>query len=221
VAFGGRDVLTGIDLAVAEGEIVALIGHNGAGKTTLLRSVMGLLPHSGGRVIVMGAPVRFGSAVAVARSGLAFVPQRRNVFHDLTVGENLALARDAAGAGAAPLEVVHALFPILADRTRSLASQLSGGQQQMLALAIALLRRPKLILLDEPSTGLSPLLTEHVFHAVVTMRRETGTAFLIVDQNVNALLGLSSRAYVLKSGRLVFRGPAQDLAGSQTLWTMF
>ena len=142
-----------------------------------------------------------GGSVAVARNGLAFVPQSRNVFRDLTVGENLALARDAAGAMALPQDAAFALFPVLAERLDSLASELSGGQRQMLALAIALLRRPKLILLDEPSTGLSPILTEDMFRAVTTLRQDTGTAFLIVDQNINALLDLSTRAYVLKSGR--------------------
>jgi branched-chain amino acid transport system ATP-binding protein len=221
VAFGGRRVLHAIDLTVGAGEIVALIGHNGAGKTTLLRSIMGLLRPVGGRIVAAGAPVSAGRSAAVARAGLAFVPQGRNVFRDLTVAENLALSREAAGAAALPERVAFELFPVLAERRAQVAGSLSGGQQQMLGLGIALLRRPKLIMLDEPSTGLAPILVEEVFRAVATLQREYGTGFLIVDQNVRALLSLSQRVYVLKSGRVVHAGQAASLDDSETLWSLF
>jgi branched-chain amino acid transport system ATP-binding protein len=200
---------------------VALIGHNGAGKTTLLRTVMGLLRPEQGRITAAGAAVMPGGSAVVARRGLAFVPQGRNVFRDLTVAENLALSREAAGTAALPERAVFDRFPVLAERRGQVAGSLSGGQQQMLGLGIALLRRPKLIMLDEPSTGLAPVLVEEVFRAVATLQREYGTAFLIVDQNVRALLSLSRSAYVLKSGQVVYAGPSAGLSESETLWGLF
>lgn len=220
-AFGARRVLHDVDLAVGAGEIVALIGHNGAGKTTLLRSIMGLHRPVAGRITAAGLPVVPGRSAAVARAGLAFVPQGRNVFRDLTVAENLALSREAAGTRALPERAVFDLFPALAARRGQVAGSLSGGQQQMLGLGIALLRRPGLIMLDEPSTGLAPLLVEEVFRAVAATQREHGTAFLIVDQNVRALLRLSRLAYVLKSGKVVYAGRSAGLEEPETLWNLF
>ena len=221
VDIAGRQVLRDISLTVAPSEIVALIGHNGAGKTTLLRAVMGLQRPVAGGIGVLGRRVRFGGTEAVAKAGIALVPQGRNVFRPLSVAENLAIARSASGSEPLPDQVVFELFPALRDRLAAPAGSLSGGQQQMLGLAAALLRRPRLIMLDEPSTGLAPLLVADLFRAVAILRRDHGIGFLIVDQNVAMLLGFAGRAYVLKSGQIAYSGPAAGLADSATLWSMF
>jgi branched-chain amino acid transport system ATP-binding protein len=220
VAYGSSLALDGVSLSVARGEIVALIGHNGAGKTTLLRAAMGLVPIAAGAIRFNGRPARHGRTAELVRHGLAFVPQGRSIFRDLTVAENLAVALSGtARAGMSEADIL-ALFPMLAERRGQGAGSLSGGQQQMLALALALAKRPELILLDEPSTGLAPVLVESVFATLARLQDQLETAFLVVDQNIDRLLAVASRAYVLKAGRLVREGAARALA-SDDLWKLF
>lgn len=222
VGYRKKDVLHGVSLAVAEREVLALVGHNGAGKTTLMRAAMGLVPWSAGSVAFRGAAVSPGRVAATVGRGLAYVPQGRNTFRSLTVRENLDLAIEAAGPDAAArLDEIYAMFPILRDRLDLPAGKLSGGQQQMVALAMALVGGPRLVMLDEPSTGLAPVLVDEVFRRVVEMRDRLGISVLVVDQNVRRLLHIADRVAVLKSGTIVFDGPPQTIAGDEQLWRLF
>jgi branched-chain amino acid transport system ATP-binding protein len=201
----GADVLHDIDLVVEEGELVCLIGANGAGKTTLLRTVMGLLRPRGGRISFDGRSIGGLPTPAIARLGASLVPEGRGVFPGLTVLDNLRLAATPWGGAAAALARefarVFALFPILAERRDQLAWSLSGGQQQMLAIGRALVARPRLMLLDEPSLGLAPNLVEQVFDTLLDINRQ-GVAILLVEQNALMALEVSQRGYVLELGRI-------------------
>lgn len=222
VGYNHKNVLHGVSLTVGKAEIVALVGHNGAGKTTLMRSTLGLTPCSSGSVAFDGQPVTAGHVAQTVARGLAFVPQGRNTFRSLKVAENLDIAVNAAGPGAAArVDQVFAMFPILRERLAQPASKLSGGQQQMVALALALVRAPRLIMLDEPSTGLSPVMVDEVFRRVVEMRERFGISVLIVDQNVRRLLGIVDRVAVLKAGRKVFDGPPASITNDDQLWQLF
>jgi branched-chain amino acid transport system ATP-binding protein len=212
-------VLKGLSLAVPEGRIVALLGSNGAGKTTALKAISGLLPLEDGR-IAAGA-VRFrGEGLAgllphqIARRGVFLVREGRHVFEDLTVEENLSCAthaRRTRGGLAEALERVYAYFPTLAERRRQLGGYLSGGEQQMLAIGRALVAAPDLVLLDEPSLGLSPVLVKTIFSIVERINREQGTAILLVEQNAHLALEVASHGYILESGKVVLDGPAERL----------
>jgi branched-chain amino acid transport system ATP-binding protein len=220
--YGDKAVVHDVTLAVGAREIVALIGHNGAGKTTVLRTVAGLLPARSGRVTFDGREVRAGDTAALARAGLAFVPQGRNTFPDLTVAENLDIATARREDGRiVSLADIHGLFPPLAERGSAQASTLSGGQRQMLALACALLRQPRLVMLDEPSTGLAPVLVEDVFAMVALLRDQFGLGVLVVDQNARRLMALADRVIVLKAGEVVFSGSPAGLARDEDLWRLF
>jgi branched-chain amino acid transport system ATP-binding protein len=196
--YGSFEVLHGVGLDVPANDIVALLGHNGAGKTTLLRAVCGRLPSWSGSIKFAGRTLRY-------------VPQERNTFPHLSVEANLRLGAYPVPGGKAAfalrLEEVFGLFPILAERRRVSASVLSGGQRQMLAIGIALMTSPDLLLLDEPSTGLAPVVVARVFDTVQQMR-ELGISVLLVEQNVNEALRLASSAYVMQEGRVVFHAPA-------------
>ena len=222
VGYNQKNVLHGVSLTVNKAEIVALVGHNGAGKTTLMRSALGLTPSSSGSVVFDGQAVEAGQVAQTVTRGLAFVPQGRNTFRSLKVAENLDIAVNAAGPGAAArLDEVFAMFPILRERLAQPAGKLSGGQQQMVALALALVRGPRLIMLDEPSTGLSPVMVDEVFRRVVEMRERFGISVLIVDQNVRRLLGIVDRLAVLKAGRMVFDGSPASITNDNQLWQFF
>jgi branched-chain amino acid transport system ATP-binding protein len=211
--YGRIRVLRGIDLAVAEGELVALVGSNGAGKTTLLRTLSGVQPMSAGAIRFAGARIdRLASHVRVAR-GVVQVPEGRQVFAPLTVEDNLRLGAFRAGRArtAENLERMYALFPVLRERRALPAGGLSGGQQQMLALARALMAEPRLLLCDEPSMGLAPLMVEQIFATLAALRR-AGTTILLVEQNAAEALAIADRAYVLETGRIAFEGPAAELA---------
>ena len=222
VAYHQKDVLHGVSLGVGRAEIVALVGHNGAGKTTLMRAALGLAAHSAGSVVFDGQPVLPGRVAKTVGRGLAFVPQGHNTFRSLKVAENLDIAVNAAGpAAAARLEEVFAMFPILRERLQQAAGKLSGGQQQMVALALALVRGPRLIMLDEPSTGLAPVMVDEVFRRVAEMRQRFGISVLIVDQNVRRLLAIVDRVVVLKAGRKFFEGPPTSIEGDDQLWQLF
>lgn len=222
VGYSKKDVLHGVSLDVGAGEIVALIGHNGAGKTTLMRAALGLAPYRSGSVSFDGQPVLAGQVAATVGRGFAFVPQGRNTFRSLKVSENLDIAVSAGGADArARVESIFEMFPILRERLDQPAGKLSGGQQQMVALALALVRGPRLIMLDEPSTGLSPVLVDEVLRRVVEMRERFGISVLIVDQNVRRLLSIVDRVAVLKAGHKVFDGAPDEIAGDDRLWQLF
>jgi branched-chain amino acid transport system ATP-binding protein len=210
----GIAVLHDLSLHVDAGELVTLIGANGAGKTTTLKAIMGLLRLRGGSVRFAGAEIAGRQTADIARAGLALVPEGRGVFPGLSVMDNLRVAATPwNGAGRAvqdEIARVMALFPALAERRRQLAWSLSGGQQQMLAIGRALVARPKLMLLDEPSLGLAPRLVDEVFDTLVEINRQ-GVAMLLVEQNATLALEISARAYVIEQGRIVLENAASAL----------
>jgi branched-chain amino acid transport system ATP-binding protein len=212
--YGPLKVLRKVSLHVAAGEIVTLIGANGAGKSTLLRALAGLLAPTGGDVLLEGQPIRGLPAERVVDRGIALVPEGRQVFAAMTVRENLLLGgyvaarRGRGGQGtASALAEVHALFPVLRERDAQLAGTLSGGEQQMLAMGRALMTDPRLLMMDEPSMGLAPLVVRDIFRAVQRLRDE-GRTVLLVEQNARAALRIADRGYVIETGRLVLEGEA-------------
>jgi branched-chain amino acid transport system ATP-binding protein len=212
--YGHVAVLHGVSLSVPHGQMVAIVGPNGAGKTTLMGAVMGLLPRRGGVVRYQGAPA--GTTEALVTSGATLVPERRALFTDMSVEENLHLGfypRRRAGERDLDrlMREVFALFPRLEERRRQLAATLSGGERQMLALGRALMSGPRLLLLDEPSLGLAPMLVREIFRVLVDLRRR-GLSILLVEQNVRAALQISDYGYVLEMGVVVTEGPSTDLA---------
>lgn len=224
-AYGPMTVLRGVSLQVHEGRLVVLLGANGAGKTTLLRSISGLIPDQPekGEIRYDGRTITRWEPEAIARLGLAHVLDRRGVFPELTVEENLRLGaygRRDGGALRADLEWLYTLFPILAERGRQLAGLLSGGEQQMLVIARALLGRPSLIMLDEPSIGLAPRFVEQIFHTLGQIKAQ-GTALLLVEQNAHLALQVADYGYVLETGRLVLEGPPQALATNPNVQALY
>jgi len=218
-AHGGRRVLRDVDLDVKEGEVVAVLGGSGAGKSTLLRIVAGLVRPGAGKVEFQGADLARMAPHQVASLGIALVPEGRRVFPGLTVLENLRVGshlRSARRDRARNLERVYALFPRLAERPGQLAASLAGGERQLLAIARGLMAAPRLLLLDEPSLGLSPLLARHVLEAVVTIHRQ-GTTVLLAEQNAMLALGVASRACVLEMGSVVQAGSGAELIASAHL----
>jgi branched-chain amino acid transport system ATP-binding protein len=216
VHYGAIEALRGISLEVPAGQVVALIGANGAGKTTTLRAISKMLRPSGGAVRFEGEEVTHLPSHRLVARGMAHAPEGRGIFLNLTVKENLDLGAylrtDKAGV-ASDLERVFALFPILAERRTQVAGTLSGGEQQMLAVGRALMSRPKLMLLDEPSLGLAPQVVERIF-AVLREVNEGGVSLLLVEQNAHKALQLAHRAYVLETGSVVMRGTGKELLAS-------
>jgi len=213
VAYGGIQAVKGIDLAVGAGELVCLIGANGAGKTTTLKGVCGLLPVRSGSVHYAGDDVTGRPAFELVRRGLAMVPEGRGVFGALTIDENLAMgayARTDRQGVRADTERVFGLFPRLRERRRQTAGTLSGGEQQMLAMARALMSRPRLLLLDEPSMGLAPLMVQKVFETIVAVSKE-GVTILLIEQNAKLALEVSDRGYVMESGEITLSGDADTM----------
>lgn len=213
-SYSGIRALNGVSLTVSKGEMVALIGPNGAGKSTLLNVVSGLVRKSAGRVLFAGRDLAGLGAYEISRLGLLHVPEGRQILGDLTVQENLLLGVTALF-GRAPthtLDRIHELFPILAERRDQRAGSLSGGQQQMLAIGRALMGGPRLLLLDEPSLGLSPLMAGQVLAALRQLNSE-GLTTLLVEQNARQALRSTHRAYLLEQGRIVREGRSEDLAG--------
>ncbi|TMF47827.1 MAG: ABC transporter ATP-binding protein [Chloroflexi bacterium] len=203
--YGSTPVLTGVNLKVGEGEVVALMGRNGMGKTTLLRTVMGLLPARGGSIRWKGGQEISKLPTHLrARLGLGYVPQGRDIFPGLTVRENLRLGGMAAGHdGTRQLEDVLALFPMLPEKLSARGASLSGGQQQLLALARALVAGPKVLLLDEPSEGIQPSILEQIVERIRTINRQEGIAVLLVEQNIQFAAALADRAYIMNKGVVV------------------
>ena len=210
--YGHRRVLHEVDLSVEEGEIVAILGANGAGKTTTLRAICGAIQRVGQLTFLGRSLLRCGASDA-ARLGIAHVPEGRGTMGQLTVAENLqmgAYVRQDRGI-AADMERVFGYFPILKERRKQYAATLSGGEQQMLAIGRALMARPKLVLLDEPSLGLAPMIAQRIFELIATINRDSGAAVLLVEQNAVAALQISHRAYVLESGRVAVSGSSAEL----------
>jgi branched-chain amino acid transport system ATP-binding protein len=219
VRYGGFTALHDVSLTIAAGERVAMFGHNGAGKTTLLRCALGDVDEMEGSVDFLGETMAPGAVARNARRGIGFVPQGHNVFRDLSVMQNLGVA--GLVHEPAYIDEVYRLFPILAERRAQIASSLSGGQQQMLALGMALMTQPKVLLLDEPTTGLAPVIVQAMLRSLTEINRSTGTAIVIVEQNVAATLKVVDRAVVLKTGRVIFDGRSSELAAHEDLWSWF
>jgi len=217
VYYGAIHALKGISLEVKEGEIVTLIGANGAGKSTTLRTISGLLKPKTGSITFLGQDIEGVRAHEIVKKGISQVPEGRRVFAEMTVMENLDLGafvrKDKAGIQQ-DLKHVFELFPRLEERKNQSAGTLSGGEQQMLAMGRALMSRPKLLLLDEPSMGLAPLLIKEIFNIIVDINK-SGTTVLLVEQNANMALSIANRAYVLETGRITLSGSAKELAASE------
>ncbi len=205
--YGKSHILHGIDLEVNEGELVTLLGRNGAGKSTTLRSIMGLTPARAGHVKIFGTDSTHLPPFRIAGLGVGFVPEGRRVFSNLTVDENLKVPVDRPG----PWNIarIYEAFPRLAERRGHKGGQLSGGEQEMLSIARVLLLNPRLLMLDEPSQGLAPIIVQHVFDIIVAARNE-GTAVLLIEQNVRAAIRVADRAYVLDRGSITYSGAAAE-----------
>jgi branched-chain amino acid transport system ATP-binding protein len=206
----GENVVEGVDLEVGTGQAVAVIGSNGAGKTTLFRALCGMLPVSAGRVRFDGEDITGRPTHHVARAGLAYVPAERHLFPGMNVQENLLLGAYPGRPGPSAFELVFDLFPRLKERRRQPAGSLSGGEQQMLAVARALMSRPRLLLLDEPTTGLAPKLARSAYQALQALKG-TGVTLLVAEQQVPLALSLADRGYVLENGRIRLEGASEDL----------
>lgn len=219
VYYGAIHAIKGISLYVNEGEIVTLIGANGAGKSTTLRTISGLLKPKTGTITFLGNDIAGMPAHKIVAEGISQVPEGRRIFAEMTVMENLELGafiRDDTKTIAQDLKKVFQRFPRLEERKLQLAGTLSGGEQQMLAMGRALMSRPKLLLLDEPSMGLAPLLIREIFSIIVDINK-TGTTVLLVEQNANMALSIANRAYVLETGRITLSGDAKELAASEEI----
>ncbi len=216
--YGIVEVLFGIDLVVDEGEVVVVLGANGAGKTTTLRAISGMIP-STGSVMLHGESVSGRRPDQLVRRGIAHVPQGRGTVTALTVEENLRVGAYTRSDGEIDDDIArwYEMFPRLGERKDQLAGSMSGGEQQMLAIARALMARPTLLLLDEPSLGLAPLVTQEVFDRLRSITESTRTAVLLVEQNANLALDFAARAYVLEAGRIVVSGPASELQGDPAI----
>jgi branched-chain amino acid transport system ATP-binding protein len=221
--YGTRPVLMGVSAYVGEGEIVALIGHNGSAKSTLLKAVYGLVRIFGGQIRAAGRDITH-IAGPDRTTGLAYVPQGGGLFPDLTVSENLWLACHGIRARVDKerrIDEVALLFPRLRERREQLAGTLSGGEQQMLSVAMALVRRPKIMLLDEPSVGLSPVLVEQMLGTIAEIRQRLGCSVLIAEQNVRPALKIADRVYVMKLGQFSLEQRSADLLARDDLWSLF
>jgi branched-chain amino acid transport system ATP-binding protein len=218
--YGPIMAIRGVSLTVNEGEIVAVLGANGAGKTTLLKTATGALDSNKGQVLLDGEEIQCRDPDWVARKGIAHVPEGREVFPFLTVAENLAMGaynRRDDDAVAADTETVYGYFPALRELRGKMAAYLSGGQQQMLAIGRGFMSRPRLLMLDEPSLGLSPLLIQEIFAIIARLNREQGMTILLVEQNANVALRVSNRGYVMEVGGMVMDGQSADLLESEDI----
>ncbi len=216
--YGGASVLAGLSLTLAAGESLALLGRNGMGKTTLLRSIMGLTRQGGGRILLDGADISALSPNKRVEAGLGWVPQERNIFKSLTVEENLtAVARP----GPWGLARIYAMFPRLEERRANMGRQLSGGEQQMLAIGRALVLNPRLLLLDEPTEGLAPILVEEVLAAIGQVIRAEGMSAIVVEQHARKILGITDHAVILERGGVVHAGTSAALAADAALLERF
>jgi len=222
--YGKREVVHDVSLAVEAGEIVTILGHNGAGKTTILKSIFGLLRPYSGAVRLAGEDVTRQPCAARVRAGMSFVPAERPVFGELSVLDNLRLGAFSEPSSAARerrLEGVHELFPILAERAGQLAGTLSGGQQRALSIGMALMASPRLLLLDEPSLGLSPTLVRQTMQVLARLADEQSVSILMLEQNVVHALQIANRAYVVRSGRVLLEEGAAEMRNRGQWWDLF
>jgi branched-chain amino acid transport system ATP-binding protein len=213
VAYGGIQAVKGVSFEVRQGELVSLIGANGAGKTTTLKAITGIQPVAAGSIEYLGKPIKGQGAWDLARQGLVMIPEGRGTFTRMTITENLqmgAYTRNDEAEIKLDIEKVFGLFPRLKERASQLAGTMSGGEQQMLAMGRALMARPKVLLLDEPSMGLSPIMVDKIFEVVQGIHGQ-GTTMLLVEQNASRALGLADRGYVMESGEVTMSGPARQL----------
>ena len=219
-AYGKADVLNGVSLTVEPGRITCLLGSNGSGKTTLIRSILGLTPPRAGQVRFDGTDITGFSTHRIVAAGIACIPEGRKVFPKLTVAENLrigAYQERSADAIASRFEDIYRLFPRLAERRRNLGNQLSGGEQQMLAVGRALVLNPRVMLLDEPLEGLAPILVEELLAALTRIIRDEGTAAILVEQNAHKVLAVTDRAAILERGAIVHEGRSSDLLAERAV----
>jgi branched-chain amino acid transport system ATP-binding protein len=218
--YGQVNVLDGLDLEVNEGEIVVMLGANGAGKTTTMRAISGVMPRQG-VIEFEGRNIQKASPDTIVRAGIAQVPQGRGTFPELSVEDNLLagafVRKDRGPAIRADIDKWFEVFPRLAERRTQRAGSLSGGEQQMLAIARALMSRPKLLLCDEPSLGLAPLITQELFHVIERLNRDEGLSVLLVEQNANLAMHMASRVYLLETGTIVAAGSAAELSADDTI----
>ncbi|MGR3321549.1 MAG: ABC transporter ATP-binding protein [Pseudooceanicola sp.] len=216
--YGAIMALRGVSIDVEDGEIVTILGANGAGKTTLMKTIAGLMDPEKGTITFNGEPIAGLDPDRVVQKGIALVPEGREVFPYLTIEENLKLgAYTRRDSTAADLDLVYQYFPILKERRRQAARFLSGGQQQMLAIGRGLMARPRLMMLDEPSLGLSPLLTQEIFAIIARLNAEQGVTMLLVEQNAHIALNTAHKGYVLEMGRIVMAGPSEKLRASDDI----
>src|SRR5271170_6380677 len=212
--YADSHILRGVSLSVGEGEVVSLLGRNGAGKTTTILTVMGYLRPRPGRIVSRGRDIGALPPYAVARLGIGFVPQERGIFPSLTVRENLTVFARAAGRNPWTIERIFAMFPNLHQRARNLGFQLSGGEQQMLSIARALMLNPSLLLLDEPSEGLAPMIVQQIVEVLARLKSED-LAILLVEQNLRTAFALGDRHYVMNKGEVCFIGSSAELEGNE------
>ena len=210
--YGLSQVLFGLSLSIAPGEMVTLMGRNGMGKTTTVRSIMGLTPARAGRITFLGNEIRGLPSYKIAQLGIGLVPEGRQIFPNLCVRENLT-ATAVARAGGWTMERVHELFPRLAERSSSMGNQLSGGEQQMLAIGRALMTNPRLLILDEATEGLAPLIRAEIWRCLARLK-ESGLSILVIDKNVGALTRVADRHFLIERGRIVWSGSSQALAAA-------
>jgi branched-chain amino acid transport system ATP-binding protein len=222
--YGNKQVIHDVSLSVRQGEIVGLFGHNGAGKTTTIRSVLGLVPTSSGKIVFAGKDITYASPRTRVKAGIAMIPSERFVFPDMSIRANLLL-----GAANSPkasdreerLSLVEDLFPLLAERSGQRAGALSGGQQRMVSLGIALMARPRLLLLDEPSLGLAPSVVEQIFGTLRTLVDTGELGILLLEQNVKQALLISDRVDVMRSGSIIVQETADEMRARESYWDLF
>jgi branched-chain amino acid transport system ATP-binding protein len=222
--YGRKHVVFDVDLHVRQGEVVGVLGHNGSGKSTTIRTILGLLPVLGGAIRFNGHDVTKASSRATVKAGMAMIPSERFVFGDLTVIDNLLLggANDPdSDRRARRLELVQQLFPILVDRREQVAGTLSGGQQRMVSLGMALMASPRLLMLDEPSLGLAPAVVQQIFDTVRRLADDDGLAVLLLEQNVGQALRIIDRTYVMRSGRIILEETVEEMRARDTYWDLF
>ena len=222
--YGKIQILYDINLSINEGEIVGLIGHNGAGKSTTLRSIFGLLPPQGGQVIYMNHDITFASPAARLDLGIYHIPQENFIFNDLTVFDNLEMsvfAMKDRSPFESRLDEVYKLFPVLKSRHSQLAGSLSGGERRLLGIGMGLIRKPKLLMLDEPSSGLSPVAFKKVVNVIQEINSKFGTAVILVEQNVKVAFKLCQRVYVMKAGRMILEETGANLLDRGEWWDLF